>query len=76
MGVALGVAVAVAFMSIFGTKHKILFLRKTSICLYVFMFLGMLQYHLALILGALISNIAIIWRDSILGHLKLNLDAM
>ena len=32
--------------TIFGTKHKILFLRKTSICLYVFMFLGMLHFML------------------------------
>ena len=30
---------------IFGTKHKILFLCQNDICLYVFMFLGMLHYQ-------------------------------
>ena len=33
---------------IFGTKHKILFLCQNDICLYVFMFLGMLQFQLLL----------------------------
>ena len=31
---------------IFGTKHKILFLCQNDICLYVFMFLGMLQLQI------------------------------